>query len=706
MPHSRVVIIHGHFYQPPREDPWLEEIPRQAGAAPWHDWNEKIDRECYRAVVAARVLDGDGKIARLANTLTHMSFDIGPTLFEWMERASPSTYAAILEADRRSVERTGHGNAIAQPYHHSILPLASRRDKVTEVRWGIADFRRRFGREPEGMWLPETAIDDETLDVLAQEGITFTIVAPGQVKHVPPDGRMGRYTTRSGREIAIGIYDGSLSHGVAFGRLLTNARVWKAEVLAGHERQHGPEIVTIATDGETYGHHHKFSEMALAWLLWELDRTLAVRVSNFGEMLEALPPVHDVEIVGPSSWSCEHGVERWRSNCGCRIDASQPARQEWRAPLRDGLAELRALLDARFETEGARYFRAPWAARDAYGAVVAADDATRDAAVDELLLPKRTARDKVRARELLEMARDGLRMFTSCAWFFDDIGGLEPVQNLRYAARAIELAGDSDGAIERALLDHLRLAISSDPAVGSGEDVWVRTVRPMISPLVRLAAAAAACDQFVPGWRAPAGNAYDVAIHGKRVRLTHRRTGRHTAFDVAASLHGVAGIQAYVHPRPDLDDDASGPPPLAGSIPVVLDEFPERERDLVREAIRAPGRRELATRLLGETILLEVAHGDQSLVSATVGALQYEVDRLAADPSPARVTRAIELIDLLDLIGHHTPFDVQTAFARALTQLAPGARAAMRALADRLGFSAEILLDESAEQPPHDAVMR
>jgi hypothetical protein len=277
VPHTRLVIIHGHFYQPPREDPWLEEIPLQKGAAPWHDWNEKIDRECYRAVVSARVLDGDGKIARLANTLTRMSFDIGPTLFEWMERASPATYAAIIEADRIAVASTGHGNAMAQPYHHVILPLASRRDKVTEVRWGIADFRRRFGREPEGMWLPETAVDDETLDVLAQEGIKYTILAPGQVTNAPAGGAMGRYVTEQGREIAIGIYDGELSHGVAFGRLLTNARVWKAELLAGHERQHAPEIVTIATDGETYGHHHKFSEMALAWLLWELDRTLAVR---------------------------------------------------------------------------------------------------------------------------------------------------------------------------------------------------------------------------------------------------------------------------------------------------------------------------------------------------------------------------------------------------------------------------------------------
>jgi hypothetical protein len=375
-----------------------------------------------------------------------------------------------------------------------------------------------------------------------------------------------------------------------------------------------------------------------------------------------------------------------------------PAHQEWRGPLRAGLVALREALDARFEAEGALYFRDPWMAREAYGAVVSADSAARDALVDDLLLPKRSARDKVRARELLEMARDGLRMFTSCAWFFDDIGGLEPVQNLRYAARAIELAGDADGALERSLLDELRTADSIDPTLGTGEDVWVRTVRPMIPPLVRLAAGAAAADKFVPGWRAPSTAAFAVSINDKRVRLTHRRTGRHTLYDVTVALHGVAGVQAYVHPRPDLDDDASGPPPLAGAIPVVLDDFPERERDLVRDAIRTPRRRELSTRLLGESLLLDVAHGDITLVAATVGVLQREVDTLNSDPSPQRVQRATELVDLLELIGHHTPFDVQTSFARALSAMNDEQRTAMQPLADRLGFSRHILL-EGIEMP-------
>src|SRR6187455_634047 len=296
----RSIVIHGHFYQPPRENPWLEEIEREASAAPHHDWNARIEQECYRTVVAARVLAPDGRISQIVNTLEHISFNFGPTLLEWLEVAAPDTYARVLDADRKSIARLGHGNAMAQPYHHAILPLSSRRDKVTEVRWGIADFRRRFGREPAGMWLPETALDDETLDVLAQEGIRFTVVAPGQVRSVPNDGRPGRYTTANGRTIALCIYDGDISHGIAFGGLLGDAHTWAKRLLARTERRHTPRdgaqieeghwepdptsdggtrplttgeiraitvnsairprsqryrLVSAATDGETYGHH-------------------------------------------------------------------------------------------------------------------------------------------------------------------------------------------------------------------------------------------------------------------------------------------------------------------------------------------------------------------------------------------------------------------------------------------------------------------
>lgn len=471
-------VIHGHFYQPPREDPWLGEVPLQPNAAPWHDWNQRIERECYRAMVTARVLDAAGHIERSINTLEYMSFDVGPTLFEWMERAAPDTYRAILDADRRSVERTGHGNAIAHPYHHVILPLASRRDKETEVRWGIADFTKRFGRPPEGMWLPETAVDDETLDVLAQEGIRFTILAPSQVKEAPPHGRMGRCVTASGRSIAVGIYDGGLSHGVAFGRLLTDATVWRREMLEAATREGPDATVAIATDGETYGHHHRFGEMALAWLIDDANRSGTFGMTNFGAILEATPPSDDVEIVTPSSWSCVHGVERWRANCGCRVAQDVPPRQEWRAPLREALDGLRAMLDGVFAGEGARLFGDPWRARDRYGAVVNAPAADRRSFVRSLLVPDVPDGSLDRACNLLEMARDALRMYTSCAWFFDRVDGLEPAQNLRYAARAIQLAGGDAASATAALLAALRSAHGSEPGAVSAADIFGRDVLP------------------------------------------------------------------------------------------------------------------------------------------------------------------------------------------------------------------------------------
>ncbi len=690
MPPRRRVIIHGHFYQPPREDPWLEEIPRQSGAAPWHDWNEKIDRECYRAVVAARVLDGDGKISRVINTLSRMSFDVGPTLFEWMERAAPATYAAIIEADRMSVRRIGHGNAIAQPYHHVILPLASRRDKVTEVRWGIADFVRRFGREPEGMWLPETAVDDESLDVLAEAGIRFTILAPSQVVTPPPRGMMGNYVTENGRSIAIGVYHGDLSHGVAFGRLLSNARVWKSEILQDMDLQTEPTVVSIATDGETYGHHHHFSEMALAWLLDNLDHTPDVEVTNYAAVLEAFPPADDVELISPSSWSCVHGVERWRANCGCRIVHDTPARQEWRGPLRTGLEKLRAQLDEQYEREGARVFRDPMVARDAYGAVVAAEPSVRDAFVEDFLLPGLTQREKTRARELLEMARDGLRMFTSCAWFFDDLTGLEAAQNLRYAARAIELAGPTGGEMEAGLMVQLRASHSSEPGSVTAEQVWAREVQPIVPPLARLAGGVAAASACVPDWPAPPTPAFDIDVDHRRVTLRHRRTGREFAFDVSVAMQGLANVHAYVRERPDLIGDGSSGIP-AGTVPVDLEDFPEREQTAVRDAVRVPQRRELARRLLGSETLTRVAHGDITLIDATVEALITEVTGIAADPSPERAMRASEMADLIELLGRNVPFDVQTAFAYALAHLPLAQHGVFADLAERLGFAPSIV---------------
>jgi alpha-amylase/alpha-mannosidase (GH57 family) len=400
---SRSIVIHGHFYQPPRDDPRTGIIPAELNAAPDHDWNERIERECY---------------APVAPSLTSLSFDFGPTLLDWMERHAPETYAAVLAADRAS------GNAVTMPYHHVILPLCPRRDKTTEVRWGIADFRRRFGREPEGMWLPETAVDHETLDVLAEEGIRFTILAPHQVERAPAGGLPGWYRTAADRRIAIFTYDGGLSHGVAFGPLVNDAGAWIERLTAAPG-----ELVSIATDGETYGHHHKNGIATLARVVEAVD------TESFASFLARRPPVEEVRLVSPSSWSCPHGVERWRAECGCRAAPERNTQQRWRAPLRAALDWLSEEIRRAFEREAR-------------------------------VLP--TA-----------LEHQLLRMFTSCGWFFDDIAGIESVIVLRSAARAIELAGPppEQARLEAGLLERLAQAPSNDPAVGSGRELYLQRVK-------------------------------------------------------------------------------------------------------------------------------------------------------------------------------------------------------------------------------------
>ncbi|HVH68302.1 MAG TPA: DUF3536 domain-containing protein [Gemmatimonadales bacterium] len=435
----RSVVIHGHFYQPPRDDPWTGVIPVEASAAPFHDWNERIERECYGPV---------------SSSLASLSFDFGATLLEWMERAASETYRAVIAADR-------HGGAVAMPYHHAILPLSSRRDKVTEVRWGMADFRRRFGREPEGMWLPETAVDHETLDVLAAAGIRFTILAPHQVERAPAGGRPGWYRTASRGRIAVCLYDGPLSHDVAFGPLVRDPTAWAARLATAPL-----DLVAIATDGETFGHHHKEGAVTLARLLEILAGRDDMRAENFATYLARNPPRDEIRLVAPSSWSCPHGVERWRAECGCRAAPERGMHQRWRAPLRAALEWLAAELHALFEREGQPLFGDPWAARDAYGAVEGTPAVGDPGGGGD------------RRHQLLEMERHALRMFTSCGWFFDDIAGLESVIVLRSAARAIELAGPPASArLEAGLLERLALAPSNDPSVGSGRELYLTRVK-------------------------------------------------------------------------------------------------------------------------------------------------------------------------------------------------------------------------------------
>ncbi|HWP37081.1 MAG TPA: DUF3536 domain-containing protein [Gemmatimonadales bacterium] len=658
---DRAVVIHGHYYQPPREDPWLEEVPREPGASPYHDWNTRIERECYRAVTAARMIGRDGRIARIVNTLEHTSFDFGPTLLAWLERAAPDTYRAVLDADRASAARSGYGNAIAMPGHHVILPLARRRDVETEVRWGIADFRRRFGREPTGMWLPETAVDDATLDVLATEGIRFTVLAPHQVRGAPPTGAPGLYTTSGGRRIALFSYDGPISHDVAFGPLLSNARAWADRLVEGQR-----QLVSVATDGETFGHHHRFGEMALAAVIDLLATHPGIRLENFSAFLATHPPAEPVTLVAPSSWSCPHGVERWRSDCGCRAHPERPTHQGWRAVLREALDWLAGELHAVYDDEGTTIFGDPWAARDAYGAVLH-DPVTAQAAVREWL---RGPPDGLgRAMELLEMERNALRMFTSCGWFFDDIGGVESLIVLRYAARAIELAGPRGAALEPTLVKRLSHAESNDPTVGNGRDIYLRWARPRIPPAARVAAAAAlaAALGLDPARAVP--TAWAAAHHEGVCDVRHVRTGAAATFRCVPRRASPGRLSVIVRSADGSDHELGVP------------DLPESSQEILRARLRA----ELMERWFDREAHDAVASGTPPAIAAE-RALRGAVSELRHDSNDADV-RVEALADLLELFGHPVPFDVQTEFYRVRAALPADRAAALEHVAHRLGFA-------------------
>jgi len=681
MPHGPTsVVIHGHFYQPPREDPWLDEIEVEPTAAPYHDWNERIERECYRTVVAAHLTAGGShnRIVGIVNTLEWISFNYGATLLEWLETNAPETYAATIAADKASVERLGFGNAIAQPYHHVILPLASRRDKLTEVRWGIADFKRRFGREPLGMWLPETAMDHETLEVLAECGIRFTILAPHQVVTPPPNGWPGEYRAAKGKSVALFMYDGDLAHGVAFGGVLNNAGQWVRSILrrpvaSRTEPSTAPRLVSIATDGETYGHHHKFGEMALARAITDLRERKGVSVENFASFLSRNPPTVKVELVEPTSWSCAHGVERWRSNCGDRVNGAKYPSQAWRTPLRDGLEVLAAGVHALFEREGREHFANPWTAREEYGAAVGASPNELEALVERLA--PGTGKPQ-RARELLEMERDALRMFSSCAWFFDDIGGLEPLQVLRYAAHACELAGAHDPAIraelEKALLGYLEKAVSNDATVGTGRDVYEKNVRSRLPADARVAAGVAAAHALGLDAQAATPRAYEARIDEDGVTLRVRRTGRtaHVHTEADALSEDAADIAVRVS-RADA----------AGSDLVPLEVFPERARRMIRASLR---HRLLASSLTTQE-LAALANGDATLRELAARALVRSIQELPADESGLALRRANAVLDLLTQLEGTIPFDAQAAWWHVRTS-ANGQSSQIAALGARLGF--------------------
>lgn len=505
---NKYVCIHGHFYQPPRENPWLEAVEQQESAQPYHDWNERITAECYARNGASRVLDSDGRIREIVNNYSKISFNIGPTLLSWMEAKDPDAYRAILEADRLSLERfSGHGAAMAQVYNHIIMPLASTRDKRTQVIWGIRDFERRYRRRPEGMWLAETAVDVESLDIMAEQGILFTVLAPHQARRAKKLTEKRAWDAAdeenidlrrpylcklpSGRSIAVFFYDGPISRAVAFEGLLHNGESLGNRILGAFDRHNpGNQLVHIATDGESYGHHHKFGDMALAYALYYLEQNHRSKLTVYGEYLEKNAPQYEVEVVENSSWSCMHGIERWRDNCGCNSGGKPDWNQEWRAPLRKALDFLRDRTAVIFAREMASYVKDPWAVRDAYIQVVL--DRSRvnvDRFLTQQIGKDLPLPDKNKILRCLEMQRNALLMYTSCGWFFDDISGIETVQIIKYAARLIQLVRRvTDDDLELAFLEIIGKAKSNTPEANNGARIYKIFVEPSIVDILRVGA--------------------------------------------------------------------------------------------------------------------------------------------------------------------------------------------------------------------------
>lgn len=497
MENGRYICIHGHFYQPPRENPWLEDVELQDSAYPHHDWNERINEECYRQNAASRILGKDRKIIDIVNNYETISFDFGPTLLYWLEKHGPDTYRRILEADQKSRQKfSGHGSALAQAYNHMIMPLSNDRDKQTQVIWGIRDFEHRFQRKPEGMWLPETAVDTASLEVLAEHDIRFTVLAPRQAKKVRKLGGKkwkevdegGLDTTvpyrcnlPSGKQIVLFFYSSSVSHDVAYGGLLHSGENFAGRIISAFpEETDKPRLINLATDGESFGHHHRHGDMALAYCLHSIQTEKQAQIVNYGEFLEKFPPEYEVQIWENSSWSCVHGVERWKSNCGCCADQSLCGQQQWREPLRNTLDWLRDQLAGFYEEQIREYQVDPWQLRNQYIDIILDRSPEHvNQKLSEWVQRELTDQEKTKLLRLLEMQRNAMLMYTSCGWFFDRLSGIETVQILQYAARAIQLCRIIGGPmLESEFMERMQEAPCRVLNIENGQQLYKAYVLP------------------------------------------------------------------------------------------------------------------------------------------------------------------------------------------------------------------------------------
>ena len=529
---KRYIFVHGHFYQPPRENPWLDHIELQESARPYDNWNERITAECYAPNVASRILDDEGNIGDIVNNYAKMSFNFGPTLLSWLQRFQPEVYLAILKADKSSQQVFGgHGSAIAQAYNHMIMPLANERDKRTQVIWGIKDFESRFKRLPEGMWLPETAVDVATLETLAAFGIKFTILAPSQAKRIR---RINEKTWKdvakasfdiqrpyscplpSGKRITIFFYDGPISHDLAFAGLLNSGVAFAQRLTDAFLPDEQDRCVCCATDGETFGHHHRFGNMALAYCLYFIDAKKLAALAVPGLILEKMPAQDEVQINDNSSWSCAHGVERWRADCGCHVGGHKGWNQKWRAPLREAMDWLRDEMMPLYDAQISMLVRDPWGVRDAYIEVILDRSPDRVEAFLRCHAKKDlTDQEKVLVLKLLEMQRHAMLMYTSCGWFFDDMAGIESVQILQYAARAIQLVREAYGTdLEPGFLEILARAPGNVRKYKNGAEIYEKLVKPQVIGLLHVGAHFAISSLFEEYSRSADVYAYTVQTEG------------------------------------------------------------------------------------------------------------------------------------------------------------------------------------------------
>ncbi len=511
---EKYVCVHGHFYQPPRENPWLNKVEIQDSAYPYHDWNHRINAECYIRNASSRIWNDEGRIESIMNNYGWMSFNIGPTLLAWMENEAPETYKGILRADKESQERfSGHGSALAQAYNHLIMPLANEKDKETQVIWGIEDFKSRFQRHPEGMWLGETAVDTSTLEMLAKHDIKFTILSPYQAKNIRrigdeewEDASNAKVNTKrayicnlpSGKSISLFFYDGPASQAVAFEGLLNDGVRFADNLQSRFSDKDKVQLVHIATDGESYGHHHKLGEMALSYCLNYIEEREDAHLTIYGEFLEKFPPEYEAQIIEDTSWSCYHGVERWRSDCGCNTGGNDNWNQEWRKPLRETFDWIREDLIELYEKELKEYTSEPWKVRDRYIKVILNRNTDNiQAFLTENFGEDLSEDEKVKLLKLMEMQYHAMLMYTSCGWFFDEVTGIESMQDIFYAKRAIQLAEEISGkSYEDEFVERLENIPSNIPEFKNALAAYNKFVKPMALDMIRIGAHYAVSSLF------------------------------------------------------------------------------------------------------------------------------------------------------------------------------------------------------------------